>query len=183
MVPNGRLFIHEQITQIIRTYFAPEHFGIIKYFDTFNANFTAMKKVTFVLFMLASSVVGFSQEWKSNLNEAFREASISGKHILLLFSVAENCESCSKLDRNVLHSEEFRSYVQENFVLVKQDFNSGKADNSEENLRIVEKYNKDGFFPLMVIINKNEKVVGQLGTYNNESPKQYIAKLQSVNRS
>lgn len=142
-----------------------------------------MKKVTFVLFILANSTVGFSQEWKSNLNDAFREASVSGKEVLLLFSVAENCESCSKLDRNVLHSEEFRSFAQENFILVKQDFNSGKADNIEENLLIVEKYNKDGFFPLMVIINKNQKVVGQLGTYNGETPKQYVAKLQSLKRS
>ncbi|HMI06312.1 MAG TPA: thioredoxin family protein [Flavobacterium sp.] len=142
-----------------------------------------MKNTTIVLLLLTNSVIGYSQEWKNNLNAAFKEASVSGKEVLLFFSVAENCESCAKLDHNVLQSDEFRSYAKENFVLVKQDFNSGTADNIEENLLIVEKYNKDGFFPLVVIINKNAKVLGQIGAYNDESPKEYVAKLQSIKRS
>lgn len=142
-----------------------------------------MKNATIVLLLLTNTAMSYSQEWKTNLSEAFREASASGKEVLLLFSVTENCESCAKLEENVLQSNEFLSYANERFILVKQDFNAASGADKFDNLLIVEKYNKDGFFPLMVIINKNEKMIGQLGTYNNETPQQYIAKLQSAKKS
>lgn len=140
-----------------------------------------MKNVSIVLLLVANSMVGYSQEWKSNLNEALKEASASGKEVLLFFSVPDNCESCANLDKKVLQSAEFQSFANENFILVKQDFQSNNT-NLEENLLIVEKYNKDGFFPLLVMINKNAKIVGQLGTYNDETPQQYIAKLRAVRK-
>ena len=140
-----------------------------------------MKNVSILFFLLANQAI-YSQTWKSNLNEALKEASASGKEVLLLFSVSENCESCQKLEKNVLQSDEFLDFAKDNYVLVKQDFQNS-PDTVEENLLIVEKYNKDGFFPLLVMINKNAKTIGQLGTYNNESPSQYIAKLKSAKRS
>lgn len=141
-----------------------------------------MKNVSLLLFLLAATMAGQAQEWKSNLKEAIKEASGSGREVLLFFSVAENCESCIKLEKNVLQTDEFLSYAKSNFVLVKQDFKSN-AGNMEENLLIVEKYNKDGFFPLLVVINKNAKILGQIGAYNNESPAAYVAKLQSIKKS
>ena len=155
---------------------------IAKLFDIFNSNFNAMKNTTILLVLLANSMVGYSQEWKTNLNEAFKEAAISGKEVLLFFTVAENCDSCLKLEENVLESKVFQSFARENYVLVKQDFNSGNANNIEENLLIVEKYNKDGFFPLIVIINKSAKTVGEIGAYDNETPEEYLSKLQSIKR-
>jgi len=141
-----------------------------------------MKNVSILFVLLAGSMIGHAQEWKSNLNEAIKEASASGREVLLFFSVAENCESCMKLEKNVLQANEFLTYAKANFVLVKQDFKSN-AGNMEQNLLIVEKYNKDGFFPLLVVINKNAKILGQIGAYNNETPEAYIAKLQSIKRS
>lgn len=140
-----------------------------------------MKNVSILFLLLANNAIG--QTWKTNFNDALKEASASGKEVLLLFSVAENCDSCIRLEKNVLQSDEFLSYAKDNYVLVKQDFKSNSPESVEENLLIVEKYNKDGFFPLLVMINKSAKIVGQLGTYNNETPAQYIAKLKSAKRS
>lgn len=141
-----------------------------------------MKNVS-VLFLLLANQAIYSQTWKTNFNDALKEASATGKEVLLLFSVADNCDSCLRLEKNVLQSEEFLAYTKDNYVLVKQDFQSNTPESIEENLLIVEKYNKDGFFPLLVMVNKNAKIVGQLGTYNNETPAQYIAKLKSAKRS
>jgi thioredoxin-related protein len=141
-----------------------------------------MKNTTIIIALLANSIYGYSQEWKTNLNEAFKEASVSGKDVLLYFTVIENCDSCAKLEQNVMQSNLFKSYARENFVLVKQDFNSGNMDNIEENLLIVEKYNKDGFFPLVVIINKSAKILGQIGAYNNEMPEAFLSQLESIKR-
>lgn len=140
-----------------------------------------MKNVSILFLLLANNAIG--QTWKTNFNDALKEASASGKEVLLLFSVAENCDSCIRLEKNVLQSDEFLSYAKDNYVLVKQDFKSNSPESVEENLLIVEKYNKDGFFPLLVMINKSAKIIGHLGTYNNETPAQYIAKLKSAKRS
>ena len=141
-----------------------------------------MKKTTIIIALLANRICGYTQEWKTNLKVAFKEATVSGKDVLLFFTVIENCDSCTKLEQNVMQSNLFKSYARENFVLVKQDFNSGNLDNIEENLLIVEKYNKDGFFPLVVIINKSAKILGQIGAYNNEMPEAYLSQLQSIKR-
>jgi thioredoxin-related protein len=142
-----------------------------------------MKNVTILFLLLANGAVGYSQDWKSNLNEAFKEAGASGKNVLLFFSTTQDCERCVALEKRVLKSPEFLDYAKDNFVLVKEDFSLENAKDLEENLLIVEKYNKDGFFPLVVVINKNAKVLGQIGAYNNENPQQYLAKLQSIKKS
>lgn len=142
-----------------------------------------MKNVFLFVVLLGAGAIGQAQEWKNNLNEAFREASSSGKNVLLFFSVSQDCDRCDQLDTRVLQSEEFKEFAKENFVLVKQDYHTDKPEKLEENLLIVEKYNKDGFFPLVVILNRNAKVLGQIGAYNNESPKEYVARLQSIKRS
>jgi thioredoxin-related protein len=142
-----------------------------------------MKTVSVLLLLLGNVLAGYSQDWKSNLNDAFKEANASGKDVLLFFSTNQDCLSCKTLEQKVLRSPEFLNYAKENYVLVKEDFSLEQEKDIESKLLIVEKYNKDGFFPLVVIINKNAKVLGQLGAYNNESPQQFLAKLQSIKKS
>jgi thioredoxin-related protein len=143
---------------------------------------TAMKNIPILFVLLASNAMVQAQEWKSNLKDAIKESSASGKEVLLLFSVPDNCETCADLEKNVLQTDEFLAYAKANFILVKQDFKSN-AGNMEENLLIVEKYNKDGFFPLMVVLNKNAKTIGQIGSYRNETAREYILKLESIKKS
>lgn len=142
-----------------------------------------MKTVSVLLLLLANVTAAYSQDWKSNLNEAFKEANASGKEVLLFFSTKQDCLSCKTLEQNVLRSPEFLNYAEDKFVLVKEDFSLEPDKDLESKLLVVEKYNKDGFFPLVVIISRNAKVLGQLGAYNNESPQQFLAKLQSIKKS
>ncbi|MFN8273512.1 MAG: thioredoxin family protein [Flavobacteriaceae bacterium] len=140
-----------------------------------------MKSAVFTFVLTTIAMHCSAQEWKSNLNEAFREASMTNKKVLLFFSTEDDCERCQKLDKNVLQSSEFKDFVKEDYILVKQDFQpTDDPEQLEQNLLVVEKYNKDGFFPLMVIINKNAKVIGQVGAYNNETPNQYLDRLLAV---
>lgn len=106
---------------------------------------------------------------------------MTNKKVLLFFSTDENCERCQKLDKNVFQSSEFKDFAKDDYILVKQDFEpTDDPQQLEQNLLVVEKYNKDGFFPLLVILNKNAKVIGQVGAYNNETPNQYLDRLLSV---
>ncbi|SCY08950.1 thioredoxin family protein [Flavobacterium caeni] len=135
-----------------------------------------MKTTAIVVLMLfAGSAFG---QWQSDLKAAIKEASATDKKVLLYFTGGEDCENCIQLQQQVLETTEFLAYAREHFVLVRQDFLS--KENLEENLLIVEKYNKDGFFPLVVIIGGNAKRIGQIGVYQNETPGQYIDKLRAL---
>jgi len=145
-----------------------------------------MKKALLILILLASSV-GNAQQWMTDLDKALSKAAKENKKVLLFFSVPEHCESCKQLEQQVFQSDAFLSYAVENYILVKIDFsnNSGNLTESqrEKNLLIVEKYNKDGFFPYVVVLNKDAKIIGKNGVYKNESPQQFIALLQNTNKS
>jgi thioredoxin-related protein len=140
-----------------------------------------MKSTVFTSVLCSIAIHCSAQEWSNNLNQAFREASMTNKKVLLFFSTDENCERCQKLDKNVLQSSEFKDFAKDDYILVKQDFEpTDDPQQLEQNLLVVEKYNKDGFFPLLVILNKNAKVIGQVGAYNNETPNQYLDRLLAV---
>lgn len=147
-----------------------------------------MKNLFFLtLFLLGVSGSSHAQRWQNDLNAGLKEAGRLNKKVLLFFSVSQRCESCQKLEENIFKSPEFQSYAEEHFVLVKVDFSYDAADLSKEqlerNLLIVEKYNKDGFFPHVVVLNKDARIMHKVGVYGRETPKQYISLLNQNNRS
>jgi thioredoxin-related protein len=141
-----------------------------------------MKKLIIILllFPFADST---AQSWITDLQVALREANEQNKKVLLYFSVPEACDRCIDLEKNVFSSGDFKKFASDNYILAKADF-SGEIDprTKQENLLIVEKYNKDGFFPLVVILDGSSKVLGKIGIYNNEPPSTYIAHLQAIVR-
>ncbi len=131
--------------------------------------------------LLAVACSASAQEWKKDLNQALAEADAEHKYVLLLFSVPDACDICGQLESKVMASEEFKAYAKANFVLAKPDFSgSASYQTKADNLLIVEKYNKDGFFPWVVILDRNSKVLGRTGNYNNETPEEYIKILQAI---
>ena len=124
-----------------------------------------------------------SQEWRNDLADATIAANSTHKKVLLYFSVPEACDSCMRLEKNVFESTAFQSYALKHYILTKADF-SGNINSAlkAKNLLVVEKYNKDGFFPLVVIIDKNSKVLAKVGVYNDQDAVSYIKMLQAAER-
>lgn len=136
-------------------------------------------KLPGLMLLILTTSLGHAQ-WQTDLNRALRQ---SEKPVLLFFTTGRDCERCHSLEENVLKSKEFLDYAQQQFTLVKQDFDNNDPEHLEENLLIVEKYNKDGFFPLVVLIAPDGKRMGQIGAYQDETPAQYIAKLKTLNKA
>ena len=136
--------------------------------------------LVFLLFFLPKSK---AQQWQNDLQIGLKEAAQQNKKVLLFFSVPERCESCNKLERNIFKSPEFIEFASENYVLVKIDFSYEAQeltkDQLEKNLLIVEKYNKDGFFPHVVVLNKEAKITKKMEVYTSETPEQYLSLLKS----
>ncbi len=118
------------------------------------------------------------------MEEAKTTATAQNKNIVLVFSGSDWCAPCIKLDKNVWQSEAFKAYADEKLVLVRADFpkkknNALPEDIRNNNLLLAEKYNKEGFFPLVVILDKNGKVLAKKG-YENQTAAQYISELKAI---
>ena len=142
-----------------------------------------MKKVVVVVFLFIS-LCTFSQNWKNNIEEAKTEAKASNKNILLVFSGSDWCAPCIKLDRTIFQTEVFKAEAAQKWVLVKADFPKKKgnllsAELTESNKKLAEKYNKEGNFPLVVLLDATGKVLGITG-YKNVSPTEYVQLLNAM---
>lgn len=142
-----------------------------------------MKRLFLIAFVLLTAN-GFAQNWTNNFEEAKATATKENKNILLVFSGSDWCAPCIKLDKNIWQSAEFKTYAEGKFVLLRADFPKKKANVLPEtlknaNLALAEKYNKEGFFPLVVVLDGNGKVVAKKG-YENQTAEKYIAELQAL---
>jgi len=130
------------------------------------------------------TVLASAQNWKSSFEEALLISKAEKKPIVLVFAGSDWCAPCIKLERSIWQSKAFVSYSNKHFVLYKADFprkkaNQLAADVKEQNNKLAERYNPNGHFPLVVVLNSNEAVLGHTG-YKNISPDQYISLLNSL---
>ena len=144
-----------------------------------------MKKWT-VFVSLFMVTLGYSQNWKTNFDDVKREALKDNKNILLVFSGSDWCAPCIKLDNTVWKSEAFKTEADKNWVIYKADFPKKKANQlspelTESNNKLAEKYNKDGSFPLVILLDKTGKVLGMTG-FKNVSATDYIQIIHSLEK-
>jgi thioredoxin-related protein len=142
-----------------------------------------MKNSILIVFLFLSTL-GFTQNWSTNIEDAKAKATAENKTIVLVFSGSDWCAPCIKLDKNVWQSEEFKVYASEKLVLVRADFPKKKANVLPEPLQnsnkaLAEKYNQEGYFPLVVVLNAQGKVIAKKG-YENQNATKYVAELQAL---
>lgn len=146
-----------------------------------------MKSMAFTILFLTGILNCSAQQWQKDLEIGLKTATQQNKKVLLFFSVPEHCDTCVKLERKVFQSPEFLTFAEANYVLVKIDFSYQSEDLSKEqlekNLLIVEKYNKDGFFPHVVVLNTAAKITLKTSVYNNETPQEYLSLLKKNTKS
>jgi thioredoxin-related protein len=144
-----------------------------------------MKKIIFAMLILVSNY-GLAQNWQTDFEEAKRIASEQNKNIIIVFSGSDWCAPCIKLDKNIWQSEAFKSEAAKEWVLVKANFPRKKAnelskEQTEHNRKLAEKYNIEGSFPLVVILDKSGKVLGKMG-FKNVTPEEYITMIHSLEK-
>ncbi|MBG6128803.1 thioredoxin-related protein [Aquimarina sp. EL_43] len=144
-----------------------------------------MKKIIVVVFLIFSGINWVSaQEWLTNFEEAKRIAQENDKNIILVFAGSDWCAPCIKLEKQILHTEEFQGYAKKHYVLLKADFPRKKKNQLPEALQhqnnaLAEKYNKSGGFPLVVVLDKNGKKMGAIG-YKKVTPNAYLEMLSTM---
>jgi thioredoxin-related protein len=121
-----------------------------------------MKLIT-IIFL---SIFSFNStiEWTTDFSKAITEASAKNKYILLNFSGSDWCGPCMKLKKEILDSQDFLKFADAKLVLVRADFPRSKKNRlspelTKHNEALAEKYNKEGKFPLTVLIDSEGNVV------------------------
>jgi thioredoxin-related protein len=123
-----------------------------------------------------------AQEWQENFDDALALANDENKPIVLVFSGSDWCAPCIRLKRNILESEDFKNYAASHYVLYNADFprkkkNQLPLEKLNSNKRLAEKYNPTGYFPLVVVMDKQESVLGKTGFDRKATPEEYISLL------
>lgn len=128
---------------------------------------------TFILFfvpvfmILFSTSNVFAQEqdtWSTDFAKAQTQAQEQNKNILLNFSGSDWCGPCIKLHKEILTAPTFLQYASTNLVLINADFPRLKKNMQdkalkEQNEKLADQYNKEGKFPLTILLDKNLKVL------------------------
>ena len=142
-----------------------------------------MKKIALGIILFVSTI-GFAQDWQTDLEVAKKLATDQDKNIIIVFSGSDWCAPCIKLDKNIWQSDAFKNQSANDWILLKADFPRKKAnelskDQTANNRKLAEKYNIEGSFPLVVLVDKNGKVLGKMG-FKNVSPEEYIKMIHAL---
>lgn len=138
-----------------------------------------MKTLTSTLILLFCLVGGVNaQNWMTDFEKANSVAKAENKPIILVFQGSDWCAPCIKLDKEIWSSETFKAYAEKHYVMVKADFPRRKANALSEELQkqnnqLAEKYNLNGYFPFVVVLDSSGKKVGETG-YKKITPQEYI---------
>ncbi|MCH9661617.1 MAG: thioredoxin family protein [Bacteroidetes bacterium] len=135
-----------------------------------------------LLFIFGTSIAQ-TQDWETNFDKALTQANSNDQPIILVFKGSDWCAPCIKLDQQVFETDTFKLYAKDHFVMLEADFPRRKKNaltpaQQEHNNHLAEKYNPNGIFPFVVIIDKTGKVMGETG-YFKSTPSEYILHLES----
>lgn len=140
-----------------------------------------MKKITLFIVLLFSVYMN-AQETKT-LQNSFDQAKQEHKKVLLYFSGSDWCAPCIKFKKTFIQNEAFQSFASENLIIFNADFprlkkNVLSAEQTTENEKIADKYNPNGIFPLVLVLDENGKVIKKWEKMPDETIDTFLAQLK-----
>lgn len=140
------------------------------------------KALLFLIFIFSITSIQ-AQNWITDFTTAKKEAVKNNKPIILVFQGSDWCAPCIKLDREIWSTEVFKNYSSEHYIMLQADFPRKKKNKlsdkqTESNKQLAEIYNKQGFFPFVVVLDHEGNILGQT-SYKKTTPENYIKELNS----
>lgn len=150
---------------------------------TGSSGILSVTRTMLLLIFVFSAPLARAQEWLTDFEQAKGLAEKENKEIIMVFQGSDWCGPCIKLNQEIWSSDQFKSFAKDHFVMVKVDFPRKKANalppgQQEKNARLAETYNKQGFFPFVVILDAAGNKIGETG-YKKMTPEDYIGHLLS----
>ncbi len=103
----------------------------------------------------------------SDFEQAKAAAEVQEADILMVFAGSDWCRPCKQFRQSVLDDVGFRESVKGDVVVLYLDFPSKRRNQLPEaqtahNAALAERYNPSGIFPKVLVLDANEKLVGDL---------------------
>lgn len=126
--------------------------------------------------------ISFSQQ-VNTLESSLTKAKQEHKKVLLYFSGSDWCAPCIKFKKTFIQNEAFQSFASENLIVVNADFprlkkNALSAEQTTENEKLADKYNANGIFPLVLVLDENGKVIKKWEKLPDETIDTFLAQLK-----
>ena len=120
--------------------------------------------MNFLISLFFLFISNTNPNWNNNYKLAFDQAKKEHKLILLNFSGSDWCGPCIKMHKEVFTLEQFNELATEHMILVRADFPRAKKNQltpaqQKMNDELADKYNRQGDFPLTVLIDADGKVI------------------------
>ncbi|MBD2714069.1 thioredoxin family protein [Microvirga sp. STR05] len=132
-----------------------------------------MRILTFCLLFLLSFTGARAQvptgiSWNTDLVQALQQAKATNKPVLAVFSGSDWCKPCIMLKQEVFDKPEFAQFAKDRFVLARFDFPRSKknklsGEQTKVNEQAAAQLNKEGAFPLVVLLSPEGKVLAKTG--------------------
>jgi thioredoxin-related protein len=147
-----------------------------------------MKKLLFLFLLInfTSQQIN-AQAFQHDIVESLELAKQSDKQILMIFSGSDWCKPCILLKETILTSTDFIDYSADNLVLLEVDFpyrkkNRLPKEQQEHNDALAEKYNKDGVFPRVILLDNNQNALGLIEYEKDMDAASFIAQIQQYSK-
>lgn len=148
----------------------------------------SMNKLIVVLVLLSNVVFAQTEtnNWFTDFEKAKTYAAANDSEILMVFAGSDWCKPCIKFKKTILASDTFKAYAKKNVTILYLDFPSRRKnklskEQTKHNEALAEKYNRQGFFPNIVLMDSKGKVLAK-PQFKGQSPTTYIAHLKKVKR-
>ncbi len=144
-----------------------------------------MLKFSILAFFLGSFWISNLQAedgWYTDYAQAKVAAQAQGKPLFLDFTGSDWCGWCMKFDKEVFSTPQFKTYAQNNLILVKLDFPQQKPQSVEEKSQNAQLQRQFGVheFPTLMLLSSDEKELFRQGGYSEGGPEPFIAQLRKV---
>lgn len=146
-----------------------------------------VETLTMRLFTIAGLALLFtiSIGWETDFEKAREKAKKEHKLVLLKFSGSDWCIPCIRMQKEIFESDAFVKFADSSLVLVNADFprlkkNKLSKDQQKNNDKLAEKYNRQGTFPLTLLMDNKGQVLKSWESYTKMTPEQFISQIKPL---
>lgn len=142
----------------------------------------------YLLTTILSSFLLFSTQWETDFEKAKQTAQSEHKLIVLNFSGSDWCGPCIRMHKEIFESNSFTQYANSHLVLVCADFPRLKKhklaeDQQKKNDQLADKYNKEGVFPLTLLLTSEGKVLKKWEGYPQLNPESFTEQIKTFDET
>ena len=123
--------------------------------------------------------------WEPNFDKALQTAREKKELVLLNFSGSDWCVPCIRLHDEIFEGSPFKSFSDSSLVLLNADFprlkkNQLSKEQQKKNDKLADKYDPQGSFPLILLLNEKGEVLKTWDGFPDLTPQQFVSQINSI---